>query len=388
MHLELKRRRRRRRLDGSAAGRGPARSVSAASAAAALPIADGSVASASISTAGFSPRSTERSKLGGMFTTNSNSPSAQASSASASDAKRADVVVAGVLQRRDDRPLVFRMIDREQPGRQVLGVGVDRVAEQKQLHHRQSDDHAQRERVAPHLDPFLAQHSARKRRKEKPFIAAASSGAQQMDEHVFEPRRRLRARSRPSPASRATVALQRGAIHAGDVQRRPNTAAASTPGMPRSRRAATSRPCAGRLEGHQTAAADHLGRRALHDDPPVGEIDDALAAFGLVHVVGRYQDGQPVGRHVVDEVPELAARLGVDAGGRLVEQQQLRLVQHAGGEREPLLPAAGQLAGQLVARGRARPMRSMIVCHRRAAVAAVRRRRATKSRFSVTVRSS
>ena len=58
--------------------------VSDASAAAALPIADGSVASASIRIVGCSPRSTERSKLGGMFTTNSNSPSARPRSASAS----------------------------------------------------------------------------------------------------------------------------------------------------------------------------------------------------------------------------------------------------------------------------------------------------------------
>jgi hypothetical protein len=60
--------------------------VSAASAPAALPIVDGSVASASINTVGFSARSTDRSKLGGMFTTNRSSPSERPSSAWASDA--------------------------------------------------------------------------------------------------------------------------------------------------------------------------------------------------------------------------------------------------------------------------------------------------------------
>src|ERR1700722_9141063 len=40
----------------------------------------------------------------------------------------------------------------------MLRVGIDRVAEQKQLHHRQGDDHPQRERVAPDLDPLLAQN--------------------------------------------------------------------------------------------------------------------------------------------------------------------------------------------------------------------------------------
>src|SRR5262249_11507626 len=51
----------------------------------------------------------------------------------------------------------------------------------------------------------------------------------------------------------------------------------------------------------------------------------------------------------MDEVPELASRLGVDARGRLVEQQELRLVQDAGGKRKALLPAAGKLRGKLVA---------------------------------------
>ena len=49
----------------------------------------------------------------------------------------------------------------------------------------------------------------------------------------------------------------------------------------------------------------------------------------------------------MDLVPEIAPRLGIDAGGRLVQQQQLRIGQGAGAEREALLPAAGKLAGEL-----------------------------------------
>src|SRR5581483_1830304 len=48
-------------------------------------------------------------------------------------------------------------------------------------------------------------------------------------------------------------------------------------------------------------------------------------------------------------VPEGAARAWIDARGGLVEQQQLRLVQRRAGQRQPLLPAAGEGAGQLVA---------------------------------------
>ena len=73
-----------------------------------------------------------------------------------------------------------------------------------------------------------------------------------------------------------------------------------------------------------------------------------MTALGLVHVMGGDQHGDALGGELVDLVPELAPRLGIDAGGRLVEQQQLRLRQDAGAERQPLLPAARQFAGKLV----------------------------------------
>ena len=74
-----------------------------------------------------------------------------------------------------------------------------------------------------------------------------------------------------------------------------------------------------------------------------------MAALGLVHVMGRDEHGEPFGGEAVDLVPELAPRLRIDARGRLVEQQQLRPVHDAGGERQPLLPAARQRPGQLMA---------------------------------------
>ena len=54
-----------------------------------------------------------------------------------------------------------------------------------------------------------------------------------------------------------------------------------------------------------------------------------------------------LGGELVDLAPELAPRLGIDAGGGLVEQQQFGLGQDAGAERQALLPAARQRAGQL-----------------------------------------
>ena len=50
----------------------------------------------------------------------------------------------------------------------------------------------------------------------------------------------------------------------------------------------------------------------------------------------------------MDLLPEVAPRLRIDARRRLVEQEQVRPVQHARGEREALLPAARELACELV----------------------------------------
>ena len=51
-------------------------------------------------------------------------------------AQHAEVVIAGIVQRGGDGAGVFGILDRQQPGRQMLGIGVDRVAEQEQLHDR------------------------------------------------------------------------------------------------------------------------------------------------------------------------------------------------------------------------------------------------------------
>ena len=94
----------------------------------------------------------------------------------------------------------------------------------------------------------------------------------------------------------------------------------------------------------------------------------------------------PLAARRVDLVPEVAARLGVDAGGRLVEQQQLRLVQQAGGKRQPLLPAAGKLAGELFrAIRQSQPSSAASTRGFRSSIPYIR---ATKRRFSRIVRSS
>jgi hypothetical protein len=49
--------------------------------------------------------------------------------------------------------------------------------------------------------------------------------------------------------------------------------------------------------------------------------------------VGGDENGEALAGERMDLVPELAPRLGIDASGRLIEQQQFRVGQRAGTER-------------------------------------------------------
>ena len=93
------------------------------------------------------------------------------------------------------------------------------------------------------------------------------------------------------------------------------------------------------------AGGQHAAR--VHRDQPV-------EARGLLHVGGGHQHAHagPVGADAVDQLPELAARQRIDAGGRLVEDQQVRVVDQRAAQAELLLHAAGELAGRAVGEGR------------------------------------
>ena len=94
---------------------------------------------------------------------------------------------------------------------------------------------------------------------------------------------------------------------------------------------------------------DHLRHGAFGEQVAVDDEREAMAAFGLVHVVRGDQERQSLPGELMNLLPEFAAGLGVHAGGGLVEQQQSRLVDHARRQGQPLLPAAGEMAGELVA---------------------------------------
>ena len=128
----------------------------------------------------------------------------------------------------------------------------------------------------------------------------------------------------------------------------PNGATMSMPGLAVKLVQQTVQILAADIVGDERGLLDHLVDRAVRQQFAIGDIGDLVAALGLVHVMGGDQHGEPLGRERMDLVPELAPRLGIDAGGRLVEQKKLRIRQRAGAERQPLLPAARKRAGELL----------------------------------------
>ena len=75
------------------------------------------------------------------------------------------------------------------------------------------------------------------------------------------------------------------------------------------------------------------------------EADEVRQVGGdAVEVVGGEHDRQPVGVQVVEQVQDLVAGAHVDAGRRLVQQQQVGLAEQRAGDEHALLLAAGQLA--------------------------------------------
>ena len=84
--------------------------------------------------------------------------------------------------------------------------------------------------------------------------------------------------------------------------------------------------------------AERDGFAVIHDGHTVAE------PFGFIHVVGGEQDGAAGAAEFLDEVPELAAGLGIEAGGGFIEEDHLRIPHQGAGEREALLLAAGEIA--------------------------------------------
>ncbi len=82
------------------------------------------------------------------------------------------------------------------------------------------------------------------------------------------------------------------------------------------------------VDGDQLALAD--------DSHTVGHF------LGLLDIMGGEDDRGAVGAKLADQLPHVAAKLDVDSGGRLVEEQERGLVAQRLGDHHPALHAAGQ----------------------------------------------
>ncbi len=107
------------------------------------------------------------------------------------------------------------------------------------------------------------------------------------------------------------------------------------------------RPARGQQEDATLGGLAHACRRALREHPAPIQHDDMVAGVRLIEIGGADDDRQALVAHeAVDDLPELATRQRVDAGGGLVEQEQRRRRDQGAGQAELLFHAAGELAGQ------------------------------------------
>ena len=92
-------------------------------------------------------------------------------------------------------------------------------------------------------------------------------------------------------------------------------------------------------------ALDFTGRANRRELAGVDQ-RDPVAPLGFVQIVGRDQHGDAGLGEIVNQAPELPPRQGIDAAGRLVEEENRRLVKDGAAECQPLAPPAGQVACQ------------------------------------------
>ena len=185
----------------------------------------------------------------------------------------------------------------------------------------------------------------------------------------------------PAPPTRAVSATGSGS---SCTARRARGAA---PARPRGRCAGVAQP---QVDGAGAHRRLQLALRALGDHLAVVDDRDAGGQLvGLVQVLGGQQHGGALGDHRPHDVPHLVAAARVEAGRRLVEEQQLGRVEDARGDVDTA-PHAARVVLDLAVRpprsarrppAAARPARARPAC-------AWPSSRPSRTRFSVPVRSS
>src|SRR6185436_17053890 len=111
-------------------------------------------------------------------------------------------------------------------------------------------------------------------------------------------------------------------------------------------RVAFERRLAGELDDvRRLELRDQFGRRAESDEMAVIDDRDAVAeALRLFHVVRREQHRTAAFAESRDDFPQLDAALRIEAGRRLVEEEDVGPADERGRDGEALLLSAGELA--------------------------------------------
>jgi hypothetical protein len=95
--------------------------------------------------------------------------------------------------------------------------------------------------------------------------------------------------------------------------------------------------------------AKQTGERiAGHEAAGVHDADAGAEGLDFLHVVAGVDDGETVGVEAADSFEDVVARLGVDADGGLVEEEEAGAVDEGGAEVQPALHAAGEDGGAVV----------------------------------------
>ena len=90
---------------------------------------------------------------------------------------------------------------------------------------------------------------------------------------------------------------------------------------------------------------DELARGSESNPLPVVHDGHTVAEpLGFFHIVGGEQNGSTCGLQSFYQAPELPPRLRIEAGGRLVQEEQLRVAHQRAGQGEPLLLSSREAA--------------------------------------------